>query len=122
MKLLKKVQFIPIMLMVALVIMLAAPTVALAAEAPVSLGTAGSYAVLAGSTITNTGPTTVTGDIGLHPGTEFTGAADVTIIDGAVHLTDAAALQAKSDLVGAYDDAASRAVTQNLTGQDLLQS
>lgn len=105
--------------MATLVFMLAVPTVALAAEAPVGLGTAGSYAVLAGETITNTGPTTVTGDIGLHPGTDFTGQADVTILDGTVHLTDAAALQAKSDLAVAYDDAAGRAVTQDLTDQDL---
>jgi hypothetical protein len=71
----------------------------------VPLGTADTYAILAGSTITNTGPTTVTGDIGLHPGTEYTGSADVTH-NGEVHLTDEVALQAKDDLTTAYNDAA----------------
>jgi hypothetical protein len=82
-------------------------TTALAAQSPVGLGTAKSYAVLAGETITNTGPTTITGDIGLHPGSAVTGFASVTYV-GALRIANAAALQAKNDLVTAYDDAAGR--------------
>ena len=75
------------------------------AAASVNLGAAKSFAVLAGETITNTGATTITGDIGLAPGTAVTGFTDVTL-DGAQHLGDAVALDAKNALVTAYNDAA----------------
>ena len=75
------------------------------AAAQVNLGTAKSFAVLAGTTITNTGATTITGDVGLHPGDAVTGFTTVTL-HGTQHVADAVALQAKSDLVTAYNDAA----------------
>ena len=91
---------------------MAVPAVGFAADQPpVELGTTSSFAVLAGSTITNTGPTTISGDaggdVGLYPGTAFTGQADVTM-SGAVHLADSVAIAAKDDLVTAYNDAAGR--------------
>ena len=78
-----------------------------AAVAPVGLGTADNFAVLAGSTITNTGPTTITGDVGLHPagGGSPTGFASVTL-NGTLHDADTVALNAKTDLVTAYNTAA----------------
>ncbi|MEV4187505.1 ice-binding family protein [Streptosporangium canum] len=73
---------------------------------PVPLGEAADFAVLAGSTVTNTGATTVTGDLGLSPGTAVTGFPPGTV-SGTIHTADAAA-QAKVDLATAYDDAAAR--------------
>lgn len=96
---------------------------AAAAEAPVGLGAANSFAVLAGSTVTNTGPSVVTGDLGVSPGTAVTGFPP-GLVNGTIHSADAVALQAKADLVTAYNDAASRAttatVTADLGGQTLV--
>lgn len=86
---------------------LAGGTVSGAQEAPIGLGTAEDFAVLAGTTITNTGPTTITGDVGLHPGSAVTGFDDVTL-NGDLHVADGVALQAKNDLTTAYNDAAGR--------------
>ncbi|KJY17566.1 hypothetical protein VR43_29365, partial [Streptomyces sp. NRRL S-104] len=98
------------------------PNLAHALEAPVNLGTATNYAVLAGSTVTNTGPTVINGDLGLHPGTSVTGFPP-GVVNGTQHITDAAAAQAKSDLVIAYNDAASRgpgtATPADIGGQTL---
>ncbi|MEV7967061.1 ice-binding family protein [Sphaerisporangium sp. NPDC088356] len=83
------------------------PHTAGAAQAPVGLGTATSYAVLAGSAVTNTGPTVVTGDLGVNPGSAVTGFPPGTVI-GTIHAADAAAVQAQVDLTTAYNDAAGR--------------
>ena len=86
------------------------------AATTVPLGTAESFAILAGSTITNTGQTVVTGDIGLHPGTAVTGfgpGADAVTQNGSLHVADGVALQAKNDLDIAYTNAAGQTpVTQ----------
>ena len=71
------------------------------------LGTAGSFAVLAGSTVTNTGPSRLNGNLGLHPGTAVTGTPAGTV-SGTTYAANAAALRAKSDLASAYNDAAAR--------------
>jgi len=88
------------------------------AQAPVSLGTADGFAVLGGSTVTNTGPTVVNGDLGVSPGSAVTGFPPGTV-NGTIHAADAVAAQAQSDLTAAYIDAAGRACTVALTGQDL---
>ena len=79
-----------------------------AAEAPVGLGTAGSFAVLSGSGVTNTGPTIVSGDLGTCPTPAITGFPPGVVINGTVHAGDAVCVQAKSDLTAAYIDAAGR--------------
>src|SRR5687768_5290143 len=93
------------------ILIVVASSTSRAAQAPVALKTAESFAVLAGSTITNTGLTTITGDVGLHPGTAMTGfdgLTDSVALDGERHTTDAVASLAKTDLVTAYNDAAGR--------------
>jgi hypothetical protein len=103
-------------------VVFAAAQTTFAAPSPVGLETAEAFAVLAGETITNTGPTTITGDVGLHPGSSVTGFASVTL-NGAQHVADGVALQAKNDLVTAYNDAAGRTppttVATELGGQNL---
>lgn len=78
---------------------------AAAATPPVGLGTATSFAVLAGAGITNTGPTTITGDVGTHATTTETGFNTVTLL-GVDHAGDAITQQAKTHLTTAYNQAA----------------
>jgi hypothetical protein len=91
---------------------------ALGASAPL-LGTAASYAVLGGSTVTNTNATTLTGDLGVSPGLAITGFPPGIVMGGTTHAGDAAALQAQTDVTTAYDVLAGEACTADLTGKDL---
>jgi hypothetical protein len=83
-----------------------AVTNAAAQQLPVPLGTASDYGVLAGTTITNTGTTTINGDLDLSPGSSVTGAPVVT---GVSNIDNPAAVTAKNDLNIAYLNAAGRA-------------
>jgi hypothetical protein len=83
------------------------------------LGTAQPFAVLAGSAVTNTGPTVIAGDLGVWPGSAITGFPPGLVTGGTTHTTDAVAMQAQLDVTTAYNTLAGMAVTQNLTGQDL---
>ncbi|WP_427115935.1 ice-binding family protein [Pseudarthrobacter scleromae] len=85
------------------------------AATPVGLGTAASYSVLAGSAVTNTGPSTLQGDLGVNPGTAITGFPP-GITAGATHAADAVALQAQSDLTTAYNAAAGQPLTTSVAG------
>ncbi|MGO9181319.1 MAG: ice-binding family protein [Candidatus Limnocylindrales bacterium] len=97
----------------------AAQTAYAAGPAPVGLGTAAPFAVLAGTpAVTNTGPTTITGDLGISPAAAVTGFPPGTV-NGTIHAADAVALQAKSDLVTAYNDAAGRAPFTTVAGDTL---
>jgi hypothetical protein len=77
-------------------------------QAPVPLNSAAAFEVLAGSTVTSTGPTVITGgDLGLSPGSAVTGFPPGTLTSPAVmHVTDPIAAQAQLDLTAAYNYAA----------------
>ncbi|MCW3072455.1 MAG: hypothetical protein JWO44_2345 [Bacteroidetes bacterium] len=83
-------------------------------QSPVAMGGASTLAILAGSAISNTGATHVTGDMGLSPGTSI-GGFPPGILVGTQHINDAIATQAKLDLTAAYNDAAGRTATDIVT-------
>ena len=90
------------------------------AQANVPLGTAGNFAVLASSTVTNTGSSVIAGDVGVFPGSAITGFPPGVVTPPAtINAGDAIADTAQSGLTLAYMNASTQASTQNLTGQDL---
>ncbi len=101
--------------LLAAALLIAAP-VAFSAQAPVGLGTDGSFAVLAGSTVTNTGPSVISGSVGLDPGSAVIGFPPGIVLAGTTQVANGVALQAKSDLVTAYNDAAGRSSTATVSG------
>lgn len=83
-------------------------------QTTVVLAGASDFAVLAGSAITSTGATTITGDLGLSPGSSI-GGFPPGILTGTQHINNAAATQAKLDLTAAYNNAAGRTCTDIVT-------
>ena len=108
-------------------LLLAQTDSALAVATAPPLGTTQSFAVLAGSTVTNTGNTIIKGDLGLSPGTAVTGfPPGIVVPPGTFHVTDAVALGAQNDATIAYNNLAGQACDfgpfgpTDLAGQTLV--
>jgi hypothetical protein len=82
------------------------------------LGTAQPFGVLGASTVTNTGPTTVVGDVGVSPGSALTTTGGL-VVTGTTHVADAVAAQAQRDAALAYGVFSGLPMTRDLTGLDL---
>ena len=96
-----------------------------APQAPVNMGSAAGFAVLAGSTVTSSGLTIINnGDVGVSAGTAVEGFPPAVINNGSIHSADIAAGTAQLDLTTAYNDAKGRtvgpvSVAGNLGGRTL---
>ncbi|PYJ08631.1 MAG: hypothetical protein DMF06_12280 [Verrucomicrobia bacterium] len=86
-----------------------------------SLGSAETFGVLGASTVTSTGATVVSGDVGVSPGSAIIGFPPGIVLNGAIHAADGPATQAHADFATAYNDFAGLASppANNLTDQDL---
>jgi uncharacterized repeat protein (TIGR01451 family) len=119
MKMPKKVRSLSLLLALSLVAMLALPAVSMAAEPTVPLGATQNFAILAGTTVTNTGNSVISGDIGVSPGSAITGFPPGTQPSGTMHSNDALAIQAQTDWTTAYNNAVGRPVTTTLASPEL---
>ena len=89
------------------------------AQTAPGLGGASSYAVLGGQTVTNTGPTTIDGDLGVWPGTSVTNFPPGIVTGGTIHQGDSHAQLAQDAVTTTYDALSAQPCSADLTGQDL---
>src|SRR5580658_1035958 len=97
---------------------------ATAQQAPVNLRSNSTFAVVAGTTVTVTGAGTITGNIGIFPGTAYVAGNPAVTVNGTIYAGGPVASQAEADLTTAYNDAAGRTVAPitvsgNIGGQTL---
>jgi hypothetical protein len=103
---------------VSLSLFVLAASAAHAAAISPPLGSAANFAAVAATTITNTGPTVVTGDLGVFPGTAVVGFPPGTV-NGTIHAGDAVAGTAAADVLTAYNFAAGEPCDFTLSNPDL---
>jgi LPXTG-motif cell wall-anchored protein len=107
-------RYLPLLLVPLLVVMMVFPGTLMAYGPTVDLLTTSNFAVLASSTITNVPTTNISGDAGVNIGINTAGSIDGGIVlngVGTTHVNDAVAIQAQTDLVTVYNDAAGRTNT-----------
>src|SRR3984957_19069769 len=100
-------------------VVLASSMSSLVAQTVSDLGVAQSFAVLGGSTVTNTGATLITGNLGVSPGSAITGFPPGAVTQGTLHANDAVAVQAHANAATAYTTLVGKVPMTNLTGQNL---
>jgi outer membrane autotransporter protein len=100
-------------------VVLASSMSSLVAQTVSDLGVAQSFAVLGGSTVTNTGATLITGNLGVSPGSAITGFPPGAVTQGTLHANDALAVQAHANAATAYTTLVGKVPMTNLTGQNL---
>jgi type VI secretion system secreted protein VgrG len=83
------------------------------------LGSARGFAVLGATTVTNTGATSIKGDLGVSPGTAVTGFPPGTVTGGTIHANDPSAVAAQADAHTAYNALAAETCGTNLSGSIL---
>ncbi len=82
------------------------------------LGSSQQFGVLGASTVTNTGATTIKGNLGVYPGSSITGLGTITL-NGTVHQTNGVAMQGQFDALTAYNALAGYSATTDMSGMDL---
>ena len=98
----KKLNLLPLAVVLTLAV-----TARAQQQTAINLGSAGTYAVLAATTVTNTGFSIINGNLGVWPGTAITGFGP-GVVNGTEDAGDVAAHHAEASLTIAYDDAAAR--------------
>ncbi|HEU0315694.1 MAG TPA: ice-binding family protein [Solirubrobacteraceae bacterium] len=110
-------KYVPAVVATISVAAIAAPAAQAVATSP-PLGSAANFAVVAATTVTSTGPTTVTGDLGVWPGTAVVGFPP-GIVHGTIHANDGPAMAAAADVLTAYNSAAGEPCDFTLSNPDL---
>ncbi|MBZ9675508.1 ice-binding family protein [Mesorhizobium sp. ES1-1] len=78
-----------------------------------------SFGVLAGSTVTNTGASVITGNVGVSPGNAITGFPPGLVVDGVIYTSGGVVEQAQSDLTTQFTTLNGQPPSNNLTSTNL---